>query len=279
MRAGLGFVGGAGVLLLSAVLVTPSVGQDPRSRRVALCNGKDRSSPDYQIQGCTALIEPGQETSQTLAIVYNNRGNAYVAKGEYDRAIADYDLSLRFNRSYARAFNNRGVAYRKKGDHDRAIEEFNESIRLNPDYAGAFANRAESFERKGDHEHAIHDYDEAIRLAPAIAACWNGRCWARAIRGDLRAALADCNEAVRLAPNSAAALDSRGLAHLKLGEWDAAVADYDSALSLDRGPTSLYGRGPARLKRGDAGGGNADIAAGKVIDPNVAAEFASYGVQ
>src|ERR1700739_470531 len=110
MRAEFGFVCGAGVLL-SAVLAMPSVGQDPRTLEVALCNGKDRPSPEYQIQGCTALIESGQETSQTLAVVYNNRGNAYVAKGEYDRGDADYDQSLRFKRSYTRAFNNRGVAY------------------------------------------------------------------------------------------------------------------------------------------------------------------------
>ena len=42
---------------------------------------------------------------------------------------------------------------------------------------------------------------------------------------------------------------------------------------------SLYGRGIAKLKKGDATGGNADIAAAKAIRPEIADEFARYGVQ
>ena len=39
-------------------------------------------------------------------------------------------------------------------------------------------------------------------------------------------------------------------------------ADFDAALKLDsRQPRSLYGRGTAKLKKGDTAGGNADLAA------------------
>ena len=72
-----------------------------------------------------------------------------LAKGEYDRAIQDYDQSIKLNPNYARAFNNRGVAYQKKGEYDRAIKDFDESIKLNPDYGNAFANRAEDLPEQG----------------------------------------------------------------------------------------------------------------------------------
>ena len=111
-------------------------------RNIELCNGVDRTVPDIQIGGCTALIESGKGTPQILVIAYNNRGNAYSAKGEYDRAVQDYDQSIKLNPNYAQAFNNRGVAYQKKAEYDRAIEDFDESIKLNPNYANAFANRA-----------------------------------------------------------------------------------------------------------------------------------------
>ncbi|MFZ0668751.1 MAG: tetratricopeptide repeat protein, partial [Pseudolabrys sp.] len=160
--------------------------QRPLLKSIELCNGADRTSPDIQIDGCTSLINSGNQTTQTLVIAYNNRGNAYVAKGEYDRAIQEYD----------------------------------QSIKLNPDYGNAFANRAATYQITGEYERAARDYDEAIRLKPTLESAWNGRCWSRAVVGELQAALADCNEALRLEPNVAATFDSRGLIYLKLGEWD-----------------------------------------------------------
>jgi len=55
---------------------------------------------------------------------YNNRGVAYYMKGEYDRAIRDYNKAIESNPDYAKAYNGRGVAYEKKGEHDRAIKDY-----------------------------------------------------------------------------------------------------------------------------------------------------------
>src|SRR5262245_58050791 len=118
----------------------------PTLKSLELCNGADRTSPDVQIDGCTSLIDSGKQTPQTLVIAYNNRGNAYMAKGEYDRAVQDYDESIKLNANYARAFNNRGVAYQKKGAYDLAIKDFDEAIRLNPSYTNDFPNRASTNE-------------------------------------------------------------------------------------------------------------------------------------
>jgi tetratricopeptide (TPR) repeat protein len=80
-------------------------------------------------------------------------------------------------------------------------------------------------------------------------------------------------------PNVAAAFDSRGLTYLKLGKWESAIADFNSALRLDpKLPNARYGRGFAKLKRGDPAGGNADIAAAKTVEPNIEGEFARYGL-
>jgi tetratricopeptide (TPR) repeat protein len=82
-----------------------------------------------------------------------------------------------------------------------------------------------------------------------------------------------------LQPKVAAAFDSRGLTYLKLGQWELAIADYNSALQLDpKLASSQYGRGLAKLKKGDLTGGNADIAAAKTVEQNIVGEFARYGV-
>jgi tetratricopeptide (TPR) repeat protein len=125
---------------------------------------------------------------------------------------------------------------------------------------------------------ASADAGQVIRLAPANAAAWSGRCWSRAIVGQLDQALSDCNEALRLEP-SANTLERRALVYLKSGQFGKAIADYDCALKTNpKRAGLLYGRGMAKLRGGDAAGGNADMAAAKEIDPRVADAFAGYNV-
>ena len=80
------------------------------------------------------------------AVAHNNRGDAYVAQGNFEAAINDYDQAISLNPDFARPFNNRGFAYLKKGESDRALKDFDQAIKLKPDYGRAFANRAEAYQ-------------------------------------------------------------------------------------------------------------------------------------
>jgi tetratricopeptide (TPR) repeat protein len=250
-------------------------------KAMGLCNGLDRTGgPDSQINGCTALIESDQATPESLAHAYNNRGNAYALKGDYDLAIQNYDQSIKVFPGDVKALYNRGRTYKRKGEYDRAVADLDEAIKLDPYYTNAFVVRAQVYESKREYDRAVRDYDAAIQLQPTWGRPWNGRCWANAVLGQLPAALSDCNEAIRLEPDVAEALDSRGFTYLKMGQWDAAIADYSSALRHDpKLAGSLYGRGVAKLKKGDTADGNADISAANAIKAKIAEDFARYGVQ
>jgi tetratricopeptide (TPR) repeat protein len=249
-----------------------------KMRNIELCNGSDRSSPEPQIRGCTALINDEKETTLVKAVAYNNRGGAYVAQGNYDPAIDDYGQAINLNSNFARPFNNRGFAYLKKGDYDRALKDFDQAIKLSPDYTRAFTNQAETYLQRRDYQSALRDYDNAIRIQPELVPGLNGRCWTRAIMGELQSALADCNKALGIRPNDAATLDSRGLVYLKLGQFDSAINDYSEALRAEPTmATALYGL--ARIKKGDSAGGNADLAAAAKLEKKIAENFAQYGVK
>src|SRR6516162_10257108 len=186
-----------------------ALAQTPQER--GWCESEDAVTVDQRIDGCSAVIKAARDKGDKLA----------------------------------EAFNNRGVAYRLKGDYDRAIADYNQAIKLKADFAPAFDNR----------------------------------CWARAVVGILKQALADCNQALRLMPNNAATLDSRAFIFLKMTHFDAAVSDYDAALRIDpKLAFALYGRGLARLKNGDPSG-EADIAAAKALQADIAEEYARYGMQ
>ena len=198
--------------LISAAILTFGAGsleaQNPTlsdlDRGLQLCNGVAGSGLDAQIDGCTIIINSRAATPRSLAIAYNNRGNAHYRMGQHDLAIQDYNRAVEIDPGHASAFNNRGVVYRKKGEYERAIADFDLSILINPNYAGAFGNRADTYRAMRDFGRAIRDFDEAIRIQPTLNGLSNGRCWVRAILGDLISALADCDQALQLEPNVAA---------------------------------------------------------------------------
>jgi tetratricopeptide (TPR) repeat protein len=63
-----------------------------------------------------------------------------------------------------------------------------------------------------------------------------------------------------------------------MGDLDKAIADYDAALRIDREhPHALFGRGKARLLKGDEPRGTFDITVAKRIKPDIGDEMSRYG--
>ena len=75
------------------------------------CLGLEGPIVDTVIDGCTTIIQSSQEAREKLATAFDNRGVAYRLKGDYERALQDYDQATRLNPDNANAFNNRGIIY------------------------------------------------------------------------------------------------------------------------------------------------------------------------
>jgi tetratricopeptide (TPR) repeat protein len=202
--------------------------------------------PDQVIISCSAVIARGLADKEDLATAYKNRGNAYDDKGEYDRALEDYEQAVAINPRDADAFNSRGATYMALGRYERAIQDFDQAIALNPASPMAFSNR----------------------------------CFAKALLGQLEQGLADCNEALRVRPKNPGAFAGRGLINLKLKRYDAAIADYNAELQVTPGdPYSLFGRGMAKYMKGDLRGGDGDVVAAQSIKPDIADHMAKLGIR
>jgi len=165
-----------------------------------LCVSRSDIDPDWQISECTTVIQSGGKTREDLAAAFNNRGFAYAAKSQYDRAIHDFDRAIRLRPDFAEAFYNRGTVCAAKRQYDRAIRDYDQATRLKPDYAEAFNKRGYAYAAKSQYDRAIQDYDQAIRLKPDYADPFNNRGNAYAAKGQYDRALEDYDQFERLIP-------------------------------------------------------------------------------
>jgi tetratricopeptide (TPR) repeat protein len=194
----------AGAALMMATLVAPPAFAQT-SEQIGWCDGTASATPDQQVTGCTAMIVSRQYGGDKLAIIFSRRGNGYLLKKEYDRAIEDYNQSIVHDISNADTFYNRGIAYTRKGDYDTAIADFNHAITgFDParfptyykrDY---FKARGNGYSGKGDFNRAVADYSEAIKLDPNFARAFYNRSVAKLKLGDTAGSNADLAQAKEL---------------------------------------------------------------------------------
>jgi tetratricopeptide (TPR) repeat protein len=163
---------------------------------------------------------------------YVDRGLAWQKKGEYDKAIADYDQALAINPEDARACCCRGAAWRAKGEYDKAIADFNRALAINPQFASAHNGRGAAWYGKGEYDKALADLNEAIRLKPNEVSAYYGRAMVWYDKGEYDKAMDDCNEAIRLRPKDAGAYGCRGILWRIKGEYNKALADFNQALAI-----------------------------------------------
>ncbi|MDR0597069.1 MAG: tetratricopeptide repeat protein [Treponema sp.] len=64
------------------------------------------------------------------------------------RCPADFSLCIALRPDNADSYNGRGFVYGKKGDYDRAIEDFDRAIELDPSCSAAYQNRQLAYRKK-----------------------------------------------------------------------------------------------------------------------------------
>jgi tetratricopeptide (TPR) repeat protein len=268
------------------------------------------SAPDANaaIPACTRLLAQSLPM-QARGAAYGFRGRAYYLKGDYDRAIHDFDDALRLNPKDVASYGLRGAAYFGKGDFDAAIRDLDEAIRLNPKIVRDYLNRSAAYGRKGDfdrairdleevlrldptnapgvlsvrgtlysmmrdHDRALRDFDEAVRLNPRAADAYTGRSIVYVQKGDYERAIRDLDAAIRLNPANVTSYISRSVAYIRTGDYDSAIRDLNEAIRLDPKNTAAYGnRGAAYRQKGEFDQAIRDLDEAIRLDPKNARAY------
>lgn len=119
---------------------------------------------ERRIAGCTVIIENPATTPLDRSNALAMRGLALSIKGLLDRAIDDYNASLKINPNSPSALNNRAWAYFRAGRGKQGVPDIEQSLLLNPASEHSWDTRAHIRQLLGNIEGAIRDYEMAIHL-------------------------------------------------------------------------------------------------------------------
>src|SRR5512135_3114131 len=86
------------------------------------------------------------------------RGDALVALGRLDEAVASYAEAIRRDPNHARAWGGRGDALARLGRDDQALADLDAAVQLDPTDAKARSLRGSLLAQRGENERALADF-------------------------------------------------------------------------------------------------------------------------
>jgi len=98
----------------------------------------------------------------------NNLGTLYLLLREWDLALDCFQRAVSdiLYRTPHFSYNNIGLAYYNKGDYQKAIENYQKALRSFPAYSLCYENLARAYEAINSFQAAIESYDKSITYAP-----------------------------------------------------------------------------------------------------------------
>jgi len=162
---------------------------------------------------------------------YLNRGLVYEKRGDYAKAVKDYNRAISLNPAYPYTYIDRGITYGKLGMLDRSVEDLSTAIRLKPDYAKAWYYRAVARYRQGRLDDAVADLSKAISIDPENAVLYRRRAEALKDLGRTKESLADYEKVAELYPVAGAYLEL-GLALLDSGDRVGGIRNLERASKM-----------------------------------------------
>ncbi|HTK83863.1 MAG TPA: tetratricopeptide repeat protein [Patescibacteria group bacterium] len=151
---------GAGALIVVLMIVS-SVSNGMQRRKIEMqCKNGD-------IDICTKLIESKILKPKELIMAHAFRGYHYDKKGQYDKALDDYNEAIKLNAEEPALYLQRAGVYADKSDLNNAIPDFNTTIKLSRSpgvLLAAYCGRGLAEMTKGDAASARNDLQEAKNI-------------------------------------------------------------------------------------------------------------------
>lgn len=195
---------------------------------------------EQALSDVTTVIDNGGNV-RNVEVAYSIRASIYRDRGEFERAIDNYDEAIAIDPTQARLYSNRGFIYYDMGRIDRATDDWVTAFDRDTDLTDSYRTTAALLTRRGAYDDAIEQLNEAI-LLDAFAGNFRWENYLARSKPHLELnnhlqALLDANTA--LSVNSSAALELepqillvRSEAYLNLERYDEALEDVNRYLEI-----------------------------------------------
>jgi tetratricopeptide (TPR) repeat protein len=220
-----------------------------------------------------------QSAPQNLAAL-RGRGQAYAGKDDKKNAEADYTAVLKLDATDADTLMARGDLRYENNDADGALADYTGLLALDPGNIQARVDRAQVLRNKNDMAGAIADYSYVIDHPPpkdpmaqfklvTLRYALSQRALAHENKQEPDAAIADFTKSLAIIED-ADTLSGRARVYFNKTDYEHAIADYARAIVYNPKDAEAYcGLGLAKRAKGDAPGGDTDIARGKELKPDI----------
>jgi protein O-mannosyl-transferase len=159
-------------------------------------------------------------------------GGVYFARGELDKAIAEFRLALYLRPDSPFAHYDIGLVLAKIGRLDEAVDHFNAAIRILPIHPTVHYALGNALLQKGQTNDAIKEFEQQLALQPDHAQARCNLAIALLNQGQLNQAIAQYERTIELRPDYAEAYYGLGNSYIERGNPEKAVKQYEQALKL-----------------------------------------------
>jgi len=199
------------------------------------------SAIDATSRAITLLPEEG--------FLYYLRGRIYFDLQQYDEALSDFNLALRFDYRDVQLLFQRSQLLMKNGEISAAIEDLTWLIANEPDQPSWFYQRASAYLNLNRNEEALNDIQTCLKYLQSDTRKFDVRIAVeaylilrRAYRNlqDNEAAILANTKAIELRPDDGDLRYQRGRIYREVGDYAACLYDWQKALELEFTDSSLY---------------------------------------
>ncbi len=161
-----------------------------------------------------------------------NQGASLLAAGKTDEAIRAFQKALKLDSKIVAAHFNLGLSYQQKGDYSKAIKQFEQTVYLNPSDFEAFNNLGHLYMTQ-NLDRALACFQKATRLNPHLSEGFYNLGVAYMAKGQYREAIKSYRTSLAIYPRNSIVLNNLGVTVEKIGKPKEAMKYYKKALKIN----------------------------------------------